>query len=84
VLPLLLLLFSLQPASMPLLLYDERRKVMTQIAKADQPRGTYEQLVAAIRSKGYMGAKLYFNAVLEQEGSLRVLLDPLPSQTHNW
>jgi hypothetical protein len=78
------LLLRLQPSSMPLLLYDEKRKVMTQIAKADQARGTYDQLVSAIRSKGYMGAKLYFNAVLEQEGSLKVLLDPLPSQTHNW
>jgi hypothetical protein len=69
---------------MPLLLYDEKRKVMTQVDKADQARGTYEQLVSAIRTKGYMGAKLYFNAVLEQERSLRVLLDPLPSQTHHW
>uniref|UniRef100_A0A383WPH1 MYND-type domain-containing protein n=1 Tax=Tetradesmus obliquus TaxID=3088 RepID=A0A383WPH1_TETOB len=72
------------PHGMPLLLYDEKRKVMTQVNPADQARGTYEQLLAAIRSKGYMGAKLYFNAVLEQERDLRVLLDPLPSQTHHW
>jgi hypothetical protein len=74
----------LQPPGDPLLLYDEKRKIMTQVVRADQERGTYDQIFRAIRTKGYMGAKLYFNAVLEQERSLRVLLEPLPTQTHHW
>uniref|UniRef100_A0A383WQF5 MYND-type domain-containing protein n=1 Tax=Tetradesmus obliquus TaxID=3088 RepID=A0A383WQF5_TETOB len=72
------------PPGHRLLLYDEKRKVLTHVAKSDQARGTYDQLLAVIRTKGYLKAKLYFNAVLEEERQLRVLLDPLPSQTHPW
>lgn len=70
---------------MPLLLYDEKRKLQTCIQHGQQAPGTYNRLLQAVRQHGVMGgAKAYFWATLEAKDRLVISVDPLPSQTHSW
>lgn len=64
------------------MLYDEPRQVVAAINTNQQP--AYNQLLAVIRSRGYMGAKLYFWATLDTRDTLKVVVDPLPTQTQSW
>ena len=63
--------------AMGMLMYDKQRSFQRQFHPQEEG---YAQLANAIRENGYMGAKLYVYATLEDKDQLRIFTKDLPQQ----